>query len=149
LYSFIANLIFREVQPSECLCEIIKMNLIKMKKIFILLYYFVMHYSDIVFLELQFDCWRGRDEWVSMWNNLTKMRRIFILLCYFVMHYSDIVFLYLQFDCRRGRVDWVSVWNNKNEFCELVYFSLCIEENIVYSLIEILLKKIQKFIFQT
>ncbi len=28
-----------------------------------------MHYLDIVHLDHQFDCLRGRDEWVSVWNN--------------------------------------------------------------------------------
>jgi hypothetical protein len=40
-----------------------------MKRIFILLCYVVMHYLDIVFLDLEFDCCEGRVLWVSIWNN--------------------------------------------------------------------------------
>jgi hypothetical protein len=56
-------------EPSECLCEIMKMNMKTTKKRFVLLCSFVKHYSNIEFLDLWFDCYWGRDEWVSVWNN--------------------------------------------------------------------------------
>jgi hypothetical protein len=59
-----------------------------MKKIkredFVLLRYFVKHYSDIEFLDLWFDCCRGRDKWVSLWNNENEHKKDKILF-YFVI----------------------------------------------------------------
>jgi hypothetical protein len=57
------------------------------KRIFILLYYFVMHYSDAVFLHLQFYCCRDRDKRVSMWNNKNEFdkdeKNIYFTLLFF------------------------------------------------------------------
>jgi hypothetical protein len=95
-YSLISNLIVLKVEFFEYLCKIIKMNLWKIKRIFI---------------QGCFEVIKIKGEITPAWDI-----PVFILLCYFVIYHSDIVFLHLQFDCFEGRVLWVSIWNNKNEF---------------------------------
>jgi hypothetical protein len=75
--------------------------------------------QEVFDLFLQLDCYRGRDQWVSVWNNENEYENDeekICLLCSFVKQNTDIEFLDLWFDCCRGRAKWVSMWNNENEY---------------------------------
>ncbi len=65
-----------------------------MKKRFVLLCYFVKHYTDTGFLDLWFDCCRDRAQWVSVWNNENEYENdeekicFTLLFCKTLLRYS-------------------------------------------------------------